>query len=255
MVRAGNVDSGASVGVEGSVASGSGDVVGALLVGGVAGGVVRISQVAGLMISLDHQVALFNRDSNGSARLLFLLVISASATASESKSDVSVVVVAAASPVGPEVVAAIALEIVLKSRWGKVKLTLSQAMVSTVVTSSSLQRPEPTEPPIQYLEERINDLCEVEVILPSSGFSSKAAGDRASSPVRPDAVVRAWLLIASGRLNLGLASACVVSSSGDSATAAADWASRPGRPEKEVKNCSYSSLISLTRIKGKTTHH
>ena len=119
LVRAGNVDTGAGVGVEGSVASGSGDVVGALLVGSVAGGVVRISQVAGLVISLDHQVALLDRDSNGTARLLFLLVISAGATASESKSDVSVVVVAAASPVGPEVVAAIALEYKLESSFAK----------------------------------------------------------------------------------------------------------------------------------------
>ena len=62
-----------------------------------------------MLISLDHHPALFDGNADGAASLFFLLVVSAGAATAESKSDISAVLVAAACPVGPEEVAAIAL--------------------------------------------------------------------------------------------------------------------------------------------------
>jgi len=99
LVSSSDIDASSSVCVQRPVASRSGDNVSSLLVCCVAGSIVRVGKVAGLLISLDHHRACFNRNSNCSAWLFFLLVVSASATTAESKSDVSAVLVAAASPV------------------------------------------------------------------------------------------------------------------------------------------------------------
>lgn len=109
LIRSCDVDASSSVCVECSVACRSGDVVSSLLVGSVAGSVVGVRKVAGLLISLDHHRAHFDGNSNSAAGLFFLLMVSACAATAEAKSDVSTVLVAAASPVGPEEVAAIAL--------------------------------------------------------------------------------------------------------------------------------------------------
>jgi len=99
LVSSSDINACSSVCVQRSVASRSGDNVSSLLVCCVAGSIVRVGKVAGLLISLDHHRACFNRNSNCAAGLFFLLVVSASATTAESKSDVSAVLVAAASPV------------------------------------------------------------------------------------------------------------------------------------------------------------
>ena len=110
LIRSCDVDSCSSIGIECSVARRSCDIVSSLLVGSVAGSIVRVSKVASLLISLDHHRTRFDGNSDCAACLFFLLMVSAGAATTEAKSDVSTVLVAAASPVGPKEVAAIALD-------------------------------------------------------------------------------------------------------------------------------------------------
>ena len=84
LIRSCDVDASSGVCVECSVARRSGDVVSSLLVGSVTGSVVRVRKVAGLLISLDHHRARFDRNSDCAASLFFLLMISASAATAES---------------------------------------------------------------------------------------------------------------------------------------------------------------------------